>query len=168
MQLVFIPPALPVYHPDMKYLLLPLILLVSACTADTPVDKSTDEAAVRRLLREIDEHFGAGDFEAALRFYAPDAMLFAPGQPVVRGNEAIRAELERVFGPSKMRAVLTVLEVQLSQANDMAYVHGTAKLVAAGPVEVPSGMGETKWLAVLVKQPDGTWRIAADIFNAAG
>lgn len=150
----------------MKYLLLPLILLVSACARDVP-DKAADEAAIRRLLQETDEQFGAGNFEAALRLYAPDAVLMAPGQPAVRGNQAIRAELERAFGATKLHVLLTVSEVHLSSASDMAYVFGTAELVAADAAAVPTDTQPTQWLAVFVKQPDGAWRVVADMFNSA-
>ena len=50
----------------------------------------------------------------------------------------------------------------------MAYVYGTAKAVAAEPAALPpQASTTTNWLAVFVRQPDGSFRVVADMFNVA-
>jgi uncharacterized protein (TIGR02246 family) len=148
----------------MKYLLLPLFLLLGACVRYVPADAKTDEQEIRRLLHDTEKQFAAGNFDAALRFYSTDAVLMMPGKPPVRGNLAIRNNLARAFAEAKFSVVLEVAEVRVSRERDMAYVYGTAKAVA---VALPSEASTTNWLAVFVRQTDGSFRVVADMFNAA-
>jgi len=117
-----------------------------------------DEEAIRRLMHDTEQQFSAGNFDAARRFYAQDAVLMMPGAPPVRGNAAIQAVLEKVFGAASVKVTLEITAVNFSSGRDMAYVYGTGT----------ADTHKTNWLAVFGRQPDGSWRVVADIFNSAG
>jgi uncharacterized protein (TIGR02246 family) len=133
----------------MKYLLLP-----------------DDEQAIRDLLKETEQQFGAGNFSAARNFYAEDAVLMMPGAPAVHGVDAIQAELERALGQGGVRVTLDVDEVRVASGRDMAYVYGTARAVPTDPAAAPAPDLGTKWLTVFGRSDDGAWRVVADMFNS--
>src|SRR6185436_9212593 len=107
----------------MKYLLLPLFCLLAACVRYEPADARVDEAEIRRLLHDTGQQFAAGNFDAARRFYAKDAVLMMPGAPPVRGNEAIQTMLEHAFGETRVKVTLEITDVRISVERDMAYVY---------------------------------------------
>jgi ketosteroid isomerase-like protein len=117
-----------------------------------------DVEDILRLFKETGRQFGAGNFEAALDFYAQDAVLMLPGAPAIHGNEAIRAELERTFAAARVTVALEVTDIRVSRERDMAYAFGTA---TSNPGDI-----RTKWLAVLAPR-SGRWRVVADMFNSA-
>jgi ketosteroid isomerase-like protein len=69
------------------------------------IDHQTSDRAVEHVFRAWDEALGAKDLEGALALYAPDATLESPlvchllgtEQGIVRGRDALRSFVERVF-----------------------------------------------------------------------
>ncbi len=117
-----------------------------------------DVEEILRLFQDTGRKFAAGDFAAALDFYAKDAVLMLPGAPAIHGHEAIRAELERAFAAANVRVTLSIADIRISKGRDMAYAYGTA-------ISSPGDL-RTKWLAVLAPQ-SGQWRVVADMFNSS-
>jgi uncharacterized protein (TIGR02246 family) len=117
-----------------------------------------DVEDILRLFIDTERQFAAGNFDAALDFYAKDAVLMLPGAPAIHGHEAIRAELERTFAAANVRVTLDVADIRVSRERDLAYAYGTA-------LSTPGDL-RTKWLAVLAPR-SGQWRVVADMFNSA-
>ena len=85
-----------------------------------------------------------------------------PHHPAVHG----RAAFERWIAsfPRVLRMTLTVDEVD--GRADLAYVRGTYAMTLH-PDGAPSPVDDVgKYLEVRKRQPDGSWLLAADIFNS--
>ena len=109
----------------------------------------TPEDADRLLCEAI----SAGDLEAALAFYEPEARFVAEPGNVVTGKEAIRQVMSHFLA---LRPTLTLEKVTAVQAGDIALLASTWSLVGTGPDGTPvrmSGQGRE----VVRRQPDGTW-----------
>jgi uncharacterized protein (TIGR02246 family) len=122
--------------------------------AHTPED-------VDRLLCEA---ISAGDLEAALAFYEPEAQFVAQPGNVVTGNDAIRQVISQFLS---MKPTLRLEKVTAVQAGDIALLASTWSLTGTGPdgqaVNL-SGQGQE----VVRRQPDGTWKFIIDAPNGLG
>jgi uncharacterized protein (TIGR02246 family) len=123
--------------------------------------KTTPEATIKRFS----ELLAAGDLDAMLELYEPDA-AFAP-QPgaTVSGRDEIRAALES-FLAVKPRMEGTIEKVL--EAGDTALVANRWRLSGTAPDGSPVRMAATS-ADVLRRRPDGSWGIVIDDpWGAAG
>ncbi len=122
----------------------------------------------RDALLKAEAVFGADaasrGVEGWLDHFAPDAAIFPPGQPVVTGLANIRAHYARTgFSPKGL--TWKPQEAVVAASGDLGYTFGTWE--AAGADAEGKPMVQTgKYLTVWRRQPDGTWKVAADIGNA--
>jgi len=99
--------------------------------------------------------------------FTDDARVLAPDIPIAVGWEACRAlfaELEALPGYS-LEYHPSLAEV--GGAADLGYTIGTYHMT------LPDGDGniveiDGKYLSLWKRQPDGSWKIAVDVFNANG
>lgn len=124
-----------------------------------------DVEAILELERRAREAAEAKDLERYVSFYADDASLFWPGAPMVTGRAAIR-EFMRVFlSMPAFSLSFETAKVDVSRAGDLAYSYGTNKVTLVDPIG--NRMKDRgKYLTVYRKQPDGTWKVMADMGNS--
>jgi uncharacterized protein (TIGR02246 family) len=105
----------------------------------------------------------AGDAAALSKMYTADAVVLSPTQ-AVRGRSAIEAYQRKDFAQISHKCKWTVVGAQ-----------ATAKLTAIWGTDVctetPKSGGsartsKSRWLTVFERQPDGSWLIARDSFEA--
>ena len=144
---------------------LTLLLLVSGCTQQTPVDtRAVDEAAIRDLDAKWSKTAAANDLDGTLSYYSDDAYLLPPNAPIAGGKQAIRAVWASLLGPN-VAVSWQVSKVEVARSGDLAYVIGTYSLTVKDPQGKPAT--ETgKLVEVWKKQADGNWKTVADIFNS--
>jgi uncharacterized protein (TIGR02246 family) len=124
----------------------------------------TQEDAIRRLVGEdYDKAMAAGDVSAKMRLYTADAVLMPPEGPTVSGQEAIRLWHVAFFKKGTSPGVSKVDEIQVF--GEWGFARGTfSGTVPSRPGGPPSGVSE-KWLVVVKRQADGSWKIARDIWT---
>jgi len=99
-----------------------------------------------------------GDLEAAVALYEPDAALSWGQDPTATGHAAIRQVLAGVMD---MRLPLRARAVRVLRTGELALITGERALTGTGPDGVAVTLtGPTALIAR--RQPDGTWRTAAD------
>ena len=123
-----------------------------------------DEAAVRAVDAEWTRAASAGDGNALTAVYASDATLLPPNEPVAKGEamKKYNADMTSSFsGPIELTT--TAVEGR----GDLAYAVGTYRATLtpkkAGAKPLPTEEG--KYIEVLKKQADGSWKIVYDIWN---
>jgi uncharacterized protein (TIGR02246 family) len=111
------------------------------------------------LDRLFAQALNAGDLEALLALYEPDAALAAqPGQ-VVTGTQSIRGALQALMA---MKPTLTMLEAKtVVQTHEIALTSARWHLAGARPDGTPMAMNGQS-AEVARRQPDGTWRFVID------
>lgn len=124
----------------------------------------TQEDAIRKLVGEdYDKAMAAGDVSAKMRLYTADAVLMPPEGPVVSGQDAIRLWHASFFKKGTSPGVSKVDEVQVF--GEWGFARGTfAGTVTQRPGASPTSVSE-KWLVVVRRQGDGSWKIARDIWT---
>jgi ketosteroid isomerase-like protein len=116
-------------------------------------------AADRQFARDTAER-GA---EAWASWFAEDGFMFPAGNPAVQGRDRIRELMSELRDPRTGQGELTIewepIGGGISASGDLGWTYGSAK------IGTPKGERFAKYLTVWRKQPDGTWRVQADLGN---
>ena len=125
-----------------------------------PPDLAAAEAEVRAASQGHVAAEAAKDTEAALAFWASDAIYQSPNEPTAQGTDALRAGYTRMFSEETGVAEIegTITAVHVAASGDVAWEHGGFRWVVnmpGGPVTYTG-----KYLAVWEKR-ESAWKIAA-------
>ena len=116
---------------------------------------------IREEIEALNEGFSRDlanqDAEGLIARYADDAQLLFPGQPILRGRQAVE---------TTMREWVANGPVQVRFASRDVMADG-ALVVDVGEIIGPSGPS-SKYVLVYRRQPDGSLRIAIDAANSLG
>jgi uncharacterized protein (TIGR02246 family) len=158
------------------YLWLVIVLalgaVLSACAYQVPApaeaeaaeDVEAVTAAVNAIWDQYASSLNAGDVDRYMALWADDAMQLPPGSPPIVGKETLRAGLESEVDLFTFDMAITNEEVQVS--GDLAVARGTYTATVT-----PKDGGEAipidgKYMTLLKRQPDGSWKIYRDIYNS--
>lgn len=138
---------------------------MAAESAAAPAELSAeDEAAVRAVDAAWARAATAGDGNAIGALYASNATVLPPMEPAVEGEAAKKYWVgftDAFSGPAE----LTTKTVE--GRGDLAYATGTYRMTLtpkkAGAKPLPTEEG--KYLEVLKKQADGSWKIVYDMWS---
>jgi uncharacterized protein (TIGR02246 family) len=125
---------------------------------------ASDVAQVYKVWDEYAAAVHAGDLERWMDLWIDDAIQMPPDVPRRIGKDAIREGMKPGFESFDMsNMVIQTEEVKI--LGDRAYSHGTYTFDM-----MPKGGGESmslsgKFLDILEKQPNGSWKIAVDCHN---
>lgn len=130
---------------------------------------ATAGAAVRRVMDAYTATVDAGDLEGWLALWEPGGIQMPPGTPMRSGLRAIRAGMQP--GLTQYNDEIHIYILEATVAGEFAYARGTYLLTTQPKPELadtipPGGMIDGKFLTVLHRQPDGSWKIYRDIFNS--
>ncbi len=92
-----------------------------------------------------------------------DAVWAPPGQVAILGKEAIKAFYVNRFADK--RTVITLHPGAIQLMGDWAVLHSTFSRLDADHLNQEEQTYSGNYLWVLRKQPDGTWKVAYDIWN---
>lgn len=143
-------------------LLLGPILALGACTAEDSEHILAEKAAIAATQQKWVEAYNANDWTAVSALFTEDAMLMPPGDSIVMGRREIAA-WER-DNESGFQIQLEIDDIEVS--GDIAAVYGTSCLMMPGEEGVIYDAG--KFVEIRRRGEDGSWLIAADIFNSDG
>lgn len=151
-----------------KAILLSTLSLV-ACSGEPDtaanVDVEAEAAELMRVSQAWSEAVASGDMETVLNGWADDAVIMAPGQPPIRGREAIRDYVEATGTIPGFSIRWEPIEAHVAASGDMAY------LIERNEVRWQDSTGapvrETnKVVTVWRKGADGSWKNVVDMWNA--
>ena len=139
--------------------------MLAACAKTAPPTTATagEEAAIRAVNVAWNKAYNAGDGAAVAALYAEDAVLNAPGAPMVRGKASI-TEYYVKDAAGFATTGFTVADDpvgDVGQSGDLAWQSGTYKNTDKSGATVDSG----KFLTVFQRK-DGKWMIIRDTWNS--
>ncbi|MGD2124391.1 MAG: SgcJ/EcaC family oxidoreductase [Gemmatimonadota bacterium] len=143
------------------------LFLVGVFACSEPPSPDTSEAdlqAIRAITDNFDVAVNADDYRALAELYDDDAVRMPNEAPPQIGKDAIR-EWFRLEGEQYLREIDNVVrDVQVF--GDWGYMWGdTSGLLTpmngGEPITVDS-----KWMSVVRRQPDGSWKVYRDIYNS--
>ncbi len=134
--------------------------------APEPADNSATAAAA---IQEADIAWSktatAKDSNAFVAFFVDDASFLGPNEPVVTGKENISKTAAAMFSMPGFSVQWQPTKAEAGMSGDMGYSIGTYTMTvndAKGKTVTDNG----KYLTAWEKQSDGSWKVAADMFNS--
>ena len=127
--------------------------------------EQTITAALNDIWRRYAASLNAGDISRWMELWTDDGVQMPPDEPAVVGKEQIRGRNRAVLDQFTFNMEhITNLEVE--EAGNLAFARGRF-----GATLTPKGEGKPivvdgKYLTILKKQPDGSWKIHRDAFNS--
>lgn len=160
-----------------SFVLLFLVVLAAGTGCQSQGSKAADpgesvpslSAADRAGIRSADSVFmaaaNAGDADGIAQVYAEDGSLLAPNLPPQKGRDAVRA-----FWGGFLDAYTVRFEVAsdtIEGRGDLAYNQGHYRFTAVPKAKgVPGIADEGKFLEILKKQGDGSWKYVVDMYSS--
>lgn len=138
--------------------LAPCLLLLTSCAPPAP-DTAADLAALKTLDEQWSSVASRNDVDATVAFYADDAVLLPPNEPIATNKEAIRKSWAGLLGPDT-KVSWKVTKAEVAKAGDIGYIYGTYTL------DIKDVHDTGKLLEVWRKQPDGKWKCIVDTYNS--
>jgi uncharacterized protein (TIGR02246 family) len=152
-----------------------VLALVAACSS-APAERAPgkapgaeplaaeDVAAIRATDSVFASAVGAGDAAGVAALYLPDAHLLPPTAAAIEGREGIQQFFAGLLGA--YHVTIAVNSDEIEGREDLAYARGHYTLDGAPKAAgAPPLREEGKFLEVLRRQADGTWRLAADMWS---
>ena len=126
---------------------------------------AADIAAIRGTDSAFAAAANAGDATATAATYLPDAHLLPPNAPPVEGREAIERFWKGFY--DAYRVAISIGTDEIEGRGDLAYARGHFTLDGTPKTKGPPPVhDEGKFVEVLRRQSDGSWRYAVDIYNS--
>ena len=119
-----------------------------------------DEQAIRDLVATWEKATALDDYDTVASLMSEDATFLTPGNPPMRGREAIMALARSMQGKVRVEAVGTFEEIQV--LGDWAYAWRTMRVTVtpAGGGAAMRRAGNT--LTIFRREPDGRWVLTRD------
>ncbi len=153
----------------MRNVLLPvLVLALSGCSGpehSKQPEVSATQLELGRMNRDFAAALNAKDAKAAAALYAEDAVLIPPGEPLVRGRQAIEEYWRAAIESGGVRDV-SVETIDASSSGSLGYEIGSYVLTANGPDGNPV-IDRGRYIELLRREPDGRWISTHGIWNAS-
>lgn len=125
---------------------------------------STDLAAIERIRAAWDAGWLNGDAQALAALFSEGAVLMPQNAPEIVGKDAIHALYESVFATHTIAGSGMMLEMQV--AGEWAFFRSTYTLTALPKAGGKPMADRGKWLCIVQRQPDSSWKIARLIVNS--
>src|SRR5438477_1361594 len=150
----------------MRISILLLIFIALYGCNEHKVDTKAEGARLMQISREWSRSAATNNLEKTLSYWADDAIVMSPGQPPIKGKDAIRAMIESTSKIPGFKISWEPLSVSVSKSGDMAYMIEQNKITVNDSLGNP--MTEyNKGVTVWRKEADGSWKNIVDIWNAA-
>ena len=147
-------------------LVVSVLLLLSGCSSTPQVNVAAEETAIRAGEAEWAKAAAAKDVEKVVSFYADDAVLLEPNEPIADSRTAIRASWTRMAAVPDLAITWAPDKVNIAKSGDVAYDYGSYSLSHAGPAG-KKVEDRGKFATVWKKQADGGWKVVLDVFNTS-
>lgn len=141
--------------------------MCAPASEEEPEAEATVEADLEAIggLREVyAAAVNAGDVDRLTDSFTEDAVVMPPNEPVVTGYEAIESWFEANF--EQFTTELRVSSDEVEVVDGWAFDRGTYTLTLTPKAEGEPTEDNGKYIDILQKQPDGSWKYARSIWNS--
>lgn len=123
----------------------------------------SDEAAIQALWQEYATSATAGDLDRWITLWSEEGIQLAPDAARRMGRGVIRREMKPLFDLFDTEMAVYPDEIQV--LGEQAYTHGTYEFVTRPKEGGDSTEVRGKFLTILRKEGDDSWKISIDCFN---
>jgi uncharacterized protein (TIGR02246 family) len=144
-------------------LVFPLFVIFGCGKQGEVVDVEADISAINNILDQYASSINAGDIDQWISLWAENGIQMPPDNPAVVGKENIKAGLQSSFDLYNWKMTINGEEVRV--AGNWAFARGNYTYTLTPKEEGKTIKGNGKYLSILAKQADGSWKFARDCFN---
>jgi len=136
---------------------------LAACSQQPaqPDTRAADEAAIRANDADFAKAAAAKDADKCASLYMDDAVIFSPGVPAVVGKDNIRKFFEQMVAGPRLQFAFSNVTVDVARSGDLAEDRGAVQVTTTDKKGKPVTQ-TSEYVLVWKKQPDGSWKVAAD------
>ena len=129
-------------------------------------DKPDLKAVVDEIGNNAEKCFLSGDVEKMLTYYCDDVVSMPDSHPMIKGKENLRRQTEAIISTGMKFKSLESTTLDAQAGGDFVYEIGTfsQSIIMPGSAEPTDQTG--KYLNIYKRQPDGTLKIAVEIYNS--
>jgi len=139
-------------------------LTLSGCASHRGDDQAAAAVAIDSLLKEYAASLNSGDLDRWVALWTDDGIQMPPGEPAVVGKQHIRTR--NGAGLDRFKFDMGITNEELRVAGDWAYIRGTYKATLQPKQGGEPVLIDGKYMSILAKQPDGSWKLHRDAFNS--
>ena len=152
-----------------------IVMLPAACRRpaqddgkifSAPEVRQADAAACLRVLNAVVTADNARDLNAVMSLYADDAVLLPPDEKVVIGKDLIRPRYQSLF--DEFNPELSISHDEVIIDGDWTFIRGMTNGRMAPRNGGAARIVNDKYLMILRRQADGSWRIARLMWSKSG
>ena len=143
-----------------RFILFLVLLPIAIVCNFPPTARGSDEKAVRDADAEWSKVAGAKDLDKTVSFYADDAVVLPPNQPMVTSKDGIR-NLWTGFLDSLTDISWKTTRVEMAKSGDVGYLIGIYQMTMKDGTK-----DRGKYCEVWKKQADGKWKVGVDMFSS--
>ena len=146
-------------------ILLFLFTVLLSCTQQIKkADIEADINAINEVYDKYCERVSANEFELFLNLWADDLRRMEPDLLTIIGKEDWRQRVRELWDQADFKMV-RLGETEIQVCGDQAFARGAVTLSSTPKEGGTTTNIDIKFLDILKKQPDGTWKIYIDCFN---
>ena len=125
------------------------------------MNEHADTTAIMKLYDHYCLGINTGDLDLFMSLWSAGAIRMGQDIPAAIGKEQVREYFKPFFAQFNTHvAIYGETEIQVS--GDWAFSWGTAKLSMTPKEGGPTTQVDAKWLDILQRQADGSWKIHRD------
>jgi ketosteroid isomerase-like protein len=133
--------------------------------ASSPQLSEADLAGIRAADSAFAEAANVGNLDGIVAVYAKNAALLPPNLPPQKGQAAIRSFWGGFFQAYTVR--FEIGSDMVEGRGDLAYNLGHYRFTAVPKAKSGPGVAdEGKFVEILKKQPDGSWKYVVDMYSS--
>ena len=127
-------------------------------------DVEADIAAIEEIWDNYVLAQNTGDLELYMSLMADDVIKMPPDKPAFSGKELLREKKEKGYANNTYEMAIYNEEVQVD--GDLAFSRGTYTVSKTPKAGGDTAYVDGKYLTILKRQADGSWKIARDCYNS--
>ncbi len=140
------------------------IFFFEGCRGSDTAEATHDKEVITAMSKARAQAFTEGDAAGIAVHFTADAYLMAPDKPIYQGRDAVESYYQSIFDEYRTELESYYEEVEVS--GELAYGRGEAKVTLFPKAGGDSLVSTAKYLNILKKQADGTWKTTHDVWNS--
>lgn len=144
-----------------------LLSVTLACTHSVvPDTRAADVQAVKDTEAAWLKDTALKDPVKFAGYYAGNALVLSPNQPLVEGRDKIQAGLTTLMADPNFALTFHSSRVDAAKGGDFAYTVGAYARTVSDPKTKQPVTDKGNYLTIWKKQSDGAWKVVTDMDNS--
>ena len=141
--------------------------VLAVAIAQSGTGPAADREAIQQVWVQYANAVETGNVDAYMALWADGGVQMPPGAPPNIGTDTIRAKTAAKMEAGRANTTAMKIDPQeITVLGDWAYARGMYTVDVTSPDGAALGRTDGKFMTILRRQADGSWKIYRDIFNS--